>query len=296
MNWSESVVFVTGAARGIGAETARRLHGLGARVALVGLEPRALKAVADSLGDDRALWLEVDVTDAEALNKAATTVQKRWGDINVLIANAGLLNLGSVCEGDTAAFDRTFQVNLNGEINSLRACAPQLMRRGGYVLNVASLAAINHGPGMAAYAASKAAVDALSDSARIELASRGVAVGCAYFGAIDTDLVQGSRQHPAMGVLERLAPRFIGAEIPVAKAADAIVTAIEKRKSRVWAPRWVQAAYALRGVSQPLLEYRLLLRPKSAKQTLGDALNLMDEQKAGSHHPLGTAANNLKDA
>src|SRR5512135_3581410 len=86
-------VFITGAARGIGAETARRLHSKGANVALVGLEPERLEALAAELGD-RAFAIEADVTDFEALERAVEATVERFGGIDVGIANAGIAYTG----------------------------------------------------------------------------------------------------------------------------------------------------------------------------------------------------------
>src|SRR5687767_10677254 len=104
-------VLVTGAARGIGAETAKRLHGKGANVALVGLEPDELEARAAELGE-RAAWFECDVTDLEALEDAVARTVERFGSLDVVVANAGVAPNGSVASVDPAAFDRTIEVNL----------------------------------------------------------------------------------------------------------------------------------------------------------------------------------------
>ena len=82
-------VFITGAARGIGAESAERLHARGANVALVGLEPERLRQNAERLGE-RAAWFEADVTDLEALEAAVAGTVERFGGIDVAIANAGI--------------------------------------------------------------------------------------------------------------------------------------------------------------------------------------------------------------
>ena len=83
-------VFITGAARGIGAATAERLHARGANVVLVGLEPERLAALAERLGEARSLWVEADVTDFAALQGAVAAGVERFGGIDVAIANAGL--------------------------------------------------------------------------------------------------------------------------------------------------------------------------------------------------------------
>ncbi|HEV2774329.1 MAG TPA: SDR family NAD(P)-dependent oxidoreductase, partial [Solirubrobacteraceae bacterium] len=87
-------VFITGAARGIGAETARRLHAAGANVALVGLEPDRLALLAERLGTRRAAWFEADVTDYDAVRTAVEGTIARFGRIDVAIANAGIQFMG----------------------------------------------------------------------------------------------------------------------------------------------------------------------------------------------------------
>jgi NADP-dependent 3-hydroxy acid dehydrogenase YdfG len=91
-------VFVTGAARGIGAESARRLHSKGANVALVGLEPDELEHLSAELGD-RAAAFEADVTDADALEAAVDGAVERFGGIDVAIANAGINMSGTIAKG-----------------------------------------------------------------------------------------------------------------------------------------------------------------------------------------------------
>lgn len=246
-------VFITGAARGIGAAMARKFHQRGANVALVGLELAEMEKICGELGG-RCMAIEADVTDGPALVRAAAQVKESLGPIDIAIMNAGLLHIGNFHSADPAGFDRTLAVNLHGVINSIRAVLPQIISQRGYILNIASLAAVINGPLVGAYATAKAAVDALSNSLRIELRRHGVAVGCAYFGAIDTDLVQGSRKNPAMARMERSFPAFVGAEISVDKAVSVVEKAINKRTSRVWAPNWVALIYSLRGVLQPFVE------------------------------------------
>src|SRR6478609_415509 len=89
--------FITGAARGIGAATAERLHAKGANVALVGLEPGRLEANAAALGE-RAVAIEADVTDLAALERAVAATVERFGGIDVAIANAGIAFTGSLAD------------------------------------------------------------------------------------------------------------------------------------------------------------------------------------------------------
>jgi NAD(P)-dependent dehydrogenase (short-subunit alcohol dehydrogenase family) len=260
-------VFITGAARGIGAETARRLHAKGASVALVGLEPERLEALAAQLGD-RALAVEADVTDYDALAGAVTATVERFGGIDVGIANAGIAYTGPLASAPIEQVERTLAVNFLGVWRTDRALIGQIVERKGYLLNIASLAAIVHAPIMGPYASAKAGVEALTDSLRIETAPSGARVGCAYFGFVDTDLVRASFAQPSAQRLNGNSPGFLRNPITVSKAIDAIERGIERRSTRLWAPRWVGPMIALRSAIQPLVERNILKDPASLQESM----------------------------
>jgi NAD(P)-dependent dehydrogenase (short-subunit alcohol dehydrogenase family) len=283
-------VFITGAARGIGAGAAERLPAKGANVALVGLEPDRLEENAARLGD-RAAWFEVDVTDFDALRDAVRATVERFGAIDVAIANAGIAFAGSVATSPVEQVERTLAVNLLGVWRTDRAVIEQITQRRGYLLNIASLAAVVHGALIGPYAAAKAGVEALSDALRIELALSGARVGCAYFGFIDTDLVRASFAEPSAELFREQGPSFMRDPIPLAKALDAIDRGVERRSARVWAPRWVGAALLLRGLVQPVVERGALRDPA----LLAEGIRLA-EARAHEHDPvLGVAAKALED-
>jgi NAD(P)-dependent dehydrogenase (short-subunit alcohol dehydrogenase family) len=241
------VVLVTGAARGIGAGTARALAARGARVSLVGLEPQLLEQLASELGPDAA-WFEADVTDRAALDRAVAATVERFGGIDVVLANAGVAPVGTVTTLPAEAFARTIDVNLMGVYNTIHATLPHVIERQGYILPIASLAAVLHAPMMSCYAASKAAVEALANCLRVELAPKGVAVGCAYFSFIDTDMVHEAQAHPSTRASD-----LIGGVAPLPDAVNALVDAIEHRARRAYAPRWVGPLLWARGVLNPLI-------------------------------------------
>ena len=189
-------VLITGAARGIGAESARRLAARGAKLSLVGLEPELLEQVASECGDD-AVWFEADVTDKDELQAAIDGTVERFGGIDVVMANAGIGAGGTVRTMDPESWERVIEVNLFGVVRTIRQCLPHVIERKGYILPVASVAAAVHTPGMSAYAASKAAVEAFGNSLRGEVAHLGVKVGVAYFSWIDTEMVRGADDNPA---------------------------------------------------------------------------------------------------
>jgi NAD(P)-dependent dehydrogenase (short-subunit alcohol dehydrogenase family) len=280
-------VFITGAARGIGAETARRLHAKGANVALVGREPARRGELAAELGD-RAAHFEVDVTDYDALERAVRATIERFGAIDVGIANAGVQFNGALATTPVEQVERTLAVNLLGVWRTDRALIEQIVARRGYLLNISSLSAITHAPLLGAYSTAKAGVEALSDSLRLETLPSGARVGCAYFGFIDTDLVRGGFAGPSGQAARSQMPSFIGRPAPLAKAIDAIEDGIERRAARVWAPRWVGPMLLLRGIVQPIMELGVGRDPGP----LAESLRLAESPSGGVPEPdplLGVA-------
>ena len=255
MTWDlrGKTVFITGAARGIGAETARRAAAAGANVALVGLEPEELQRVAAQCGSGAAAF-ECDVTDWQALERAVEGTVERFGGIDVVMANAGIAPAGMVRSVDPAAFERTVEINLLGVWRTVRTSLPQVIERKGYVLVTASLAAAIHGPGMAAYSAAKAGAEAFADSLRTEVKHLGVDVGVAYFGFIDTDMVRATDAHPALGALRANAGGPIAKTYPVSQVGKAVVEGMEKRSRWVVVPRWSRALLVLRTALAPLFD------------------------------------------
>src|SRR5919112_494259 len=130
MTWDlrGKTVLITGAARGIGAETARRASAVGANLALVGLEPEELARVAAQCGPGAAHF-ECDVTDWQALERAVEGTVARFGGIDVVMANAGIAPAGVVRSIDPAAFERTLEGNLMGGWRTGRCCLPQVIER-----------------------------------------------------------------------------------------------------------------------------------------------------------------------
>jgi NAD(P)-dependent dehydrogenase (short-subunit alcohol dehydrogenase family) len=241
-------VLITGAARGIGADAARRIAGRGARVSLVGLEPDELRAVASDCGPD-ALWFEADVTDAAALENAVSTTAEQTGGIDVVIPNAGIAAGGPMRYMEEESFRSVIEVNVIGVWRTIRLTLPHLIERKGYLLPVASMAAIlPQFPGFVPYSTSKAAVEAMAKCVRVEVAHLGVDVGVAYFGWIDTDMVRGGEEHSAFSFMRSRLKGPLGKTLPVSKAGEAIVAGIEKRTKIVAEPPFVRVVDKLRGL------------------------------------------------
>lgn len=247
-------VLITGAARGIGAESARRLAGRGMKVSLVGLEREELERVAGECGPD-AVWFEADVTDRDQLQAAVDGTIERLGGVDVVIANAGIATGGPTRLVDPDVFERVLEINLVGAYRTVHACLPQIVERGGYVMIVASLAALVHAPGMAAYSASKAGVEAFGDSLRGELRHHGADVGVAYFSWIDTEMVRGADRHPVLGGMRAKLPGPARKTYPVSDVGDAVAAGVESRARWVAVPRGlIGFLRPLRGMLAPLVE------------------------------------------
>jgi len=184
------VALITGAANGIGAEVARRLHERGAKLILTDLEEGPIKEMATRLGEDRVLAVIADVRELPAMQAAVDRGIERFGGVDIVTANAGISTYGSVLQVDPAAFRTLIEVNVVGVFNTVRAALPAVLGRRGYLLIVSSGAAYCAFPGTAPYNASKAAVEHFANALRLEVAHLGVGVGSAHMSWIDTPLVR----------------------------------------------------------------------------------------------------------
>jgi NAD(P)-dependent dehydrogenase (short-subunit alcohol dehydrogenase family) len=237
----DKVVFITGGARGIGAEVAQRLRNKGAKLVLTDLDEAALTTLAGRLGgDEHVLTAVADVRDLAAMQAAAAKAVERFGGIDVVVANAGIASYGSVLQVDPEAVKRVLDVNLLGVFHTVRATLPAVIDRRGYVLIVSSLAAFAAAPGMAPYDMSKAGNEHLANALRLEVAHLGVGVGSAHMSWIDTALLRDSKADlPAFDKLLAALPWPLNKTTSVDKCASAFVKGIEGRKNRVYCPRWV---------------------------------------------------------
>ncbi len=240
------VVVVTGAARGIGAGLARVLTDRGARVALLGLEPVALAAVSATLPG--SVSYEVDVTDGDALAEVARQVGSHFGRVDVVIANAGIGDGGPLLGTEAAAYDRVIEVNLLGSIRTVRAFLPALVASHGYVLQIASLAALVPAPMMGAYCASKSGVEAFAHALRVEVRHHGVDVGVAYLSWTDTDMVRNADAKAGLGELRAQLPWVLGRTYPLGPAVARLADGVEGRRAHVYGQGWVRAVQTVRGV------------------------------------------------
>lgn len=243
---SGTVVLITGAANGIGAETARQLVAAGAKVALLDRDGESLTRLAGELGDAAAAFV-ADVTDAESIDAAVGSAVAHFGGIDTVVANAGIAGpVATACSVDPREFEQVVEVNLLGVFRTVRAALPYVIERRGYVLLVSSIMALIPSPTAAGYAATKAGVEAFGRALRVELAGQGVRVGIAYFGLIDTGMVRDIVSTSGFGAVLSSLPGFFGNPAPVAHAGSVMVGGIARRANRVFAPGYVRLLLDLR--------------------------------------------------
>lgn len=264
-------VLITGAARGIGAALAEQLASHGARLALVGLEPETLHQVARRCGEGTFV-AECDVSSSEEVTEAVGAGADALGGLDVVVANAGIAAGGPLRSQDLRSWERVIEINLLGVMYTDRAALPHLERSGGYLLNIASTAAVLRAPGMSAYCAAKAGVEALSDCLRIEMGPLGVQVGVAYFLFLDTDMVNdGEREMPMLQRAKAEMPRALSRTYPLGPAIEELAAAIAQRRRRVAYPRWFLKALAFRQL------FASSLAERGSAKSVPDALREYDQ-------------------
>ncbi|PQP23819.1 SDR family NAD(P)-dependent oxidoreductase [Rhodococcus opacus] len=232
-------VLITGAARGIGAGLARRLHERGARVGLLGLEPELLEQTATTCG--RAPWRRCDTRDRRAVEDSFDYLTDRLGGLDVVVANAGVTPPAHIVEGDPEVMRYAIEVNVMGTYHTLRAAGPYIGHRNGYALVVASSTTFN--PLRGVHGATRGGAEELGEALREEMKSLGTRVGIARLGEIDTDRTlidfDGLAVPPPRGsALTRTSS--------ITVAVDALERAIAGRKNRIYAPSRVPGTDSVR--------------------------------------------------
>ena len=182
-------VLVTGAGAGIGAETARAVVALGARVAILDRDGSAAERTARALGDEHALAVAGDVTDEAAVARALDRMDEAWGGVDDLVNNAGTYDHAPLLELTIARWQRVFDVNLFAVIDASNAAARR-MTAGGSIVNVSSVLGQVAAPTRGPYCVSKAALIALTKMQAIEWAERGIRVNAIAPGYIDSAAVR----------------------------------------------------------------------------------------------------------
>lgn len=238
-------VLVTGAARGIGAGLAERLAAAGARLALIGLEEETMREVAARCGEGTFV-ARCDVSRFDEVTEAIDGAAGALGGLDVVVANAGIATGGPLRLQDRRTWERVIEINLLGVMYTDRAALPHLEKSRGYLLNISSSAAAIRAPGLSAYCAAKAGVEALSDCLRVEMQPHGVDVGVAYFLFLDTDMVRDADRELTGGERRQRMPGPLARTYPLGPAVDEVVAAIAERRRRVAYPKWFLRALPFR--------------------------------------------------
>jgi len=208
--FEDRVAVVTGGAHGIGRASALRLAEEGARVAVLDVNEAGAHETAELIGD-AAVAIACDVADAASVAEAFDRVRDRFGTVDVLHSNAGVLLPGSAEDGAPEEWDRTFAVNVRGMYLAARAVLPTMLAQGrGAIVNTASTSGIAAEPGLAAYCASKAAVIQLTRQLAVDYSRRGVRVNCVCPGWIDTGfndpVLEGVGDEELAEAIDRMVP------------------------------------------------------------------------------------------
>ena len=259
------VVLISGGASSVSAATAKALLARGAVPVLVDCDSANLAATAADLKG--VLLVCLDVTDFAACQAAVATTLAAHGRIDVVWANAGIAAFGPLLLTDLDALKRCVEVNVFGTLNIVRAALPAVITQRSYVLATASVSSFAHPLAVSSYAASKAAIEAMCNCWRSELAAHGVGVGTIYASWVQTPLVTEGDLHPALVRLKNTMPAPLRRTISAEAAADMIISGMAKRARRIWVPGWVRVLYWLRvALSTRRAERPLLLAAPEMEQ------------------------------
>ncbi|MGD2096375.1 MAG: 3-oxoacyl-[acyl-carrier-protein] reductase [Desulfobacterales bacterium] len=188
MRFENKVVMVTGGAAGIGKVTAVNFAKEGAKVAICDVNIQAGEATAKELGPE-ASFAQVDVANSASVSDWVETVMERYGQIDVLINNAGITRDGLIMRMKEEDWDAVISVNLKSAFNCIKAISKIMVRqKSGRIINLASVVGVMGNPGQANYVASKAGMIGLTKTVARELGSRGVTVNAVAPGFIETDM------------------------------------------------------------------------------------------------------------
>lgn len=243
------VVAVTGGARGIGRSTAQALLRQGMKVGIGDLDLAAAEATAAELGAGVEAF-ELDVTRRESVATFLDGVEEQLGPLDVLINNAGIMQLGSFLDEDDLTTQRQIDINVNGVLWGMKEALPRFLARGsGHVVNIASSAGKAGFPGGATYCGTKHFVIGTSEAVRGELRETPIEISCVMPGIVNTELAAGLQQ--ARGV-KNVNPEDV---------ADAIVEALRFPRFDVFVPKSIGPINSVLG-----------LLPRSGREAFARAL------------------------
>ena len=186
---TDKTVVITGASRGIGAAIARAFAFEGCKLVLCGRDEAALKTVATELNlpDQDVIGVIADITKAAGMKKIVDTAFKHFGAVDIFINNAGVGDRRTIDRLDESVYDTMMDTNVKAVYHAFRLLIPRFREQGhGHIINISSMAARQGVPGMAVYAASKAALDILSESVAGEVRADNIKVSVVSPGSVNT--------------------------------------------------------------------------------------------------------------
>jgi NAD(P)-dependent dehydrogenase (short-subunit alcohol dehydrogenase family) len=241
--FNNQVCLITGAGSGIGRALALEMARHGAVIAALDLHAGPLMKLAAEL--PASAWRVADVTDRAAVARATADFVRELGPVEILIASAGIGFTTSAMDYDAASLEQIVRVNLFGVSNAIAAVLPGMLQRGrGRLAAISSIASYRGMPLMAGYCASKAGVNALMESLRVELEPLGIFCTTVCPGWVRTPLAERSAEEARQRFGASLVPRNADmVEAPA--AARMIVQAIRRRRSFLAFPLWMHWRGAL---------------------------------------------------
>jgi NADP-dependent 3-hydroxy acid dehydrogenase YdfG len=243
------VVAITGAARGIGRATAQACVHAGMRVAIGDLDLPAARRAAAELGGG-TIAVALDVCDRASVGRFLDEAEARLGPLDVLVNNAGIMQLGPLVDEDDATTRRQVDINVHGVLHGMKEALPRMLaRNAGHIVNIASAAGKVGYPGGATYSGTKHFVVGVSEAVRAELRGSGVEISCVMPAVVKTELATGLAQ---VRLVKHSEPADVGA---------AIVATLRAPRFEVFVPRSVGPLNRIAGVL-----------PRAAREGLGRAL------------------------
>ncbi len=283
---SGQVAAITGGARGIGKETARHFVRQGMKVALGDLDLEATQAAAAELGPN-VRGFQLDVTDRASFEAFVDAAEAELGPLDVLVNNAGIMQLGSFLEEDDVVAVRQIDINVHGVLHGMKIVLPRFVaRHRGHLVNIASSAGKGGFPGGATYCGTKHFVVGVSEAVRGELRETPVEISCVMPGVVNTELAAGLKE--ARGVKN----------VEPSDVAAAIVEALQVPRFDVFVPKSIGPITQLMGVLPRSGRERItrLLKADEVLATADPAARRAYELRASHSEPgleAGTEAKQL---
>jgi NAD(P)-dependent dehydrogenase (short-subunit alcohol dehydrogenase family) len=256
-------IFITGGASGLGRALAERYARESWRVCIGDIhEPRGVETVAAlrQAGVREAHFLRCDVTRSEDFAAAATWLSEHWGGVDVVVNNAGVAASGGIDENTMEDWSWIVDINLLGVVRGCQAFTPLFRRQGsGHFVNVSSMAGLVHPPLMSAYCATKAAVVALSETLRLELANERIDVSVVCPAFFRTNLAQGMR--PGNPQLQDMTRRLVEkARLGAPEIADRVFRGVQRRELHILTHPDAKLFWMLKRLMPSALYVRLMQR------------------------------------